>query len=277
MIDYDRLLDASIAAAIKAGDRTLDYYMKSIDIVTKDDNSPVTLADLESNKIINECLKPTGIPILSEENNNIPFDHRKNWKSFWLVDPLDGTREFINKSSEYSINIALIEGDSPEMGVVYIPAKGIIYYGLKELGSFKAIYTSKKTIIALRNESIRLPAENQNNEKLVVVVSKSHLSEETKIFIEKMRNVMGDFELQFLGSSLKLCMVAEGCADIYPRLGQTMEWDTAASHAIARFAGCKIINLTNSLPLVYNKENLMNPSFMVYRRKFDKVLKSIIC
>jgi 3'(2'), 5'-bisphosphate nucleotidase len=277
MFDYDKLLDTSIEAAIRAGDRTLDYYKKSIDILTKDDNSPLTLADLESNKIINKFLKPTGIPILSEENSIIPFDHRKNWKTFWLVDSLDGTKEFIKKSSEYTINIALIEGSSPEMGVVYVPAKGIIYYGLKKLGSFKAIHNSEKTVKTLRKESIRLPVEKQNNEKLVVVVSKSHLSEETKIFIEKMRAVMGDFELQSLGSSLKLCMVAEGRADIYPRLGHTMEWDTAASHAIAEFAGCKIINLTNSMSLTYNKEYLMNPSFIVYRRTLDKALKSIIC
>lgn len=275
MTELQDLLNIAIKAALKAGKETLKYYKVELDVLLKEDNSPLTQADLESNEVINNYLSKTEIPILSEENKITAYTERSNWKTFWLVDPLDGTKEFINNSPEYTVNIALIEDNKPIMGVVFTPAKSLLYYGLKGLGSFKVKMDGKFNIESLMKKSKRIQT-GKVHKKLIVVASKSHLSDETKQFISKLEKVRGKCETSSYGSSLKLCMVAEGSADIYPRLGPTMEWDTAASHAVAEFAGCKIMSLPDKKTLKYNKQDLLNPWFVIYNENLDTLVRKII-
>ena len=246
--------------AKKAGTEALKIYNQNFSIEYKDDNSPLTDADKASNEIIcNELVKISNYPILSEENKIISYKERKKWNYYWCIDPIDGTKEFIKKNGEWTVNIALIHKDSPVLGVVYAPAIDIIYSATKGIGVFR------------NGEKIKLTNNNRNNRKLRVVASRSHLNKETQKFIDKLRENY-NIELISKGSSLKLCMVADGSADIYPRLSPTMEWDTAAADAIVREAGkmTYIYNKnfsfdSNSLkPLVYNKENLLNPCFIVF-------------
>lgn len=275
MPDNQELLSLAIETAVRAGDVTLKYYQQKIDILVKQDHSPLTLADLESNRVINEFLATTDMPILSEENKQISYTVRKDWKVFWLVDPLDGTKEFINKRSEYTVNIALVESGIPKLGIVCAPALNIIYYGMPEYGSYKSEYCKGDSAQEILDKGKRLRPK-LSNEALRVVASRSHISDETKAFIEKIGNRAKIGEMQSYGSSLKLCMVAEGSADIYPRLGPTMEWDTAASHAIAISAGCIILNLDEPGDLCYNKQNLLNPWFIVYKKELQELIESIL-
>jgi 3'(2'), 5'-bisphosphate nucleotidase len=241
-----------ISIAKQAGKKILKIYEKGFSVEYKDDRSPLTEADKASNNLI--VNKLTGlypnIPILSEESKNIPFEKRKNWKYFWLIDPLDGTKEFIKKNGEFTVNIALIHSNRPILGVVYVPVKDILYYADKN-GSFKQ---------EKNNNPEKLKPKENNRDKLIVAASRSHFNKETKEYIESLGK---EYELISAGSALKLCLVAEGKADIYPRLGPTMEWDTAAAHSIVKFAGKKVINYEANEELTYNKENLLNPWFIV--------------
>lgn len=266
-------LNIAIDAAIMAGRKTLEFYHKEVDVFTKDDNSPLTLADLESNKIINTALKNSGFPLLSEENAEIPFAERKKWNSYWLIDPLDGTKEFIKKSSEYTINIALITRGKPVLGVVYAPVLDQLYFASRNLGSFKVLLQGESTVQRLIKRAEQLPVKNVK-QKVRIVASVSHLSAETKKLIDKLEKYTGSCEIRPYGSSIKLCMVAQGVADIYPRLGSTMEWDTAAGHAVAEIAGCKVLQYPGMVPLAYNKENLLNPHFIVYSKEMEDVILS---
>ncbi len=275
MTDYIELLYIAIKSSLEAGLSTLKYYNGEIDISYKADNSPLTLADLESDQIIRKNLNPTTIPILSEEDTTIPFDQRKNWERFWLVDPLDGTKEFVNKSAEYTINIALIEDNLPALGVVYAPVPGIIYFAAKEIGSYKLKIESEMEVGDIISHAKRLQAAKLPD-KLRVVASRSHLNSETEKYIHKLNKHIPIGEMNSYGSSLKLCMVAEGNSDIYPRLGPTMEWDTAAGHAIAQFAGCPVIDIQRKEPLRYNKENLLNPHFVVCHPLLKELVQSIM-
>ncbi|MFQ5474849.1 MAG: 3'(2'),5'-bisphosphate nucleotidase CysQ, partial [Candidatus Nanoarchaeia archaeon] len=190
------------------------------------------------------------INIISEENKEVPYSQRKEWASFWLVDPLDGTTEFIKRNGEFTVNIALIESGVPILGVVYVPVSDTLYYG-SEHGGF----------VCVGNEnSKKLPLSMPSRDKLLVVASRSHFTDETRAYVESRGK---DFEIISKGSSLKLCVVAEGTADIYPRLGPTMEWDTAAAHAIANAAGKKVHLHDSEEELRYNKESLLNPWFVV--------------
>lgn len=275
MQDYQELLLIAINAVLDAGKVTLQYYQQDFEVLLKEDHSPLTLADLEANRAINEMLGTTGIPVLSEENKLISYQERKNWTQFWLVDPLDGTKEFINKRNEYTINIALIEEGIPVLGVVYAPVLDSIYYGLKELGSYKATGVEKITAREILNKASQL-SKTIPPEELRIVASRSHMSIETKDFISKIEEKSKIAEMKSYGSSLKICMVAEGSADIYPRLGPTMEWDTAASHAVAVFAGCRVLSLSEPGTLHYNKQNLYNPWFIIYNEELDKIIKSVL-
>ncbi len=217
----------------------------------KSDDSPLTLADKKSHKIISEKLKACypGIPILSEEGKNIPFDVRKEWHQFWLVDPLDGTKEFIKRNGEFTVNIALIENNYPVIGVIHAPVTGITYYATKDDGTFK-----------LENDvHNQLHGPLQKEKDLIAVRSRSHASpEEDNVF---RKYLVSDFVS--VGSSLKFCMVAEGKADLYYRHGPTMEWDTAAGQAIIEKAGCKMMPSETMERFGYNKESLLNPGFLV--------------
>ena len=244
-------LEDIVKIAKEAGDVIMEIYQKDFSIDYKEDNSPLTQADTQSNKIICKALEeayPT-IPLLSEENKEIPYDVRKDWEYYWCIDPIDGTKEFIKKNGEFTINIALIHKDTPVLGVVYAPDLGDMYKAKKGEGAFK---NGKK-----------LPLQTNPNpeKKLTVVASKSHLSEETQAFIDKLDTK--EIEQVSKGSSLKLCMVAEGLADIYPRLAPTMEWDTAAADAVVRESQKMSYDFETNKPLIYNKENLLNSWFVV--------------
>ncbi|MCK9372263.1 MAG: 3'(2'),5'-bisphosphate nucleotidase CysQ [Sulfuricurvum sp.] len=242
-----------IAIARKAGEAIMEIYAKDFTVDYKEDSSPLTEADQRANEIIVEGLNGLSVqlPILSEEGKMIDYDDRKEWGYFWMVDPLDGTKEFIKKNDEFTVNIALIYKNVPILGVVYAPALNEMYWAKKGEGAFK--------------NGISLPLQtNQNPEKLLrIVASKSHLSPETQEYIDTLSETTERIECVSKGSSLKLCMVAEGSADIYPRLAPTMEWDTAAADAIVRESGKMTFGYPDETAVVYNKENLLNPWFVV--------------
>jgi 3'(2'), 5'-bisphosphate nucleotidase len=269
------LLELAIEAALIAGERTLKFYKHSMDVVVKDDHSPLTLADLEANLIITDMLSLTELPILSEEGKVTGFADRKAWELFWLVDPLDGTKEFINQSKEYTVNIALIQMGKPVLGVVFAPALDLLYFATRKNGSFKYLVKRNDSLNDILEKASELKSGKPHT-KLKIVASRSHVSEETKDFIHKLGKVAETGEMHSYGSSLKLCMVAEGSADIYPRFGPTMEWDTAASHAVAEYAGCKVINAITGEPIVYNKEQLVNPGFIVFNSMLSAIVEKVI-
>jgi 3'(2'), 5'-bisphosphate nucleotidase len=275
MTEYEHLLNIAIGAAMEAGRATVKYYRGEIGVMFKEDNSPITLADLESNRIIHEYLTGMKIPVLSEESRLVPFSERKNWERLWLIDPLDGTKEFINKSAEYTINIALVEKGIPVLGVVFAPIINSLYYGTFEAGSYR-IKTSDNIITKdIRKKAVRLKVKKIPG-RVRVVASKSHLTAATEDFIKKLGKQVHLGELKSFGSSLKVCMIAEGSADIYPRLGPTMEWDTAAGHAVALNAGCKLRDIKSGNGIRYNKENLLNPWFVVYNPDLHAAVSAII-
>jgi len=272
-INLEKLLLKSINAAIKGGYSIMEVYRSDFLVEKKADKSPLTLADKNCNAIIEKELRETGIPILSEEGSSIPFSERKKWEYFWLVDPLDGTKEFIKQNGEFTVNIALICNGAPIMGVVYAPVKEELYFALKGLGSYKNIlginsisaYSGALTVDNLQElvlDSTKLPI-NHKRINYVMVGSRSHMSPETEAFFAEKEKEYGNVDVLAIGSSLKLCMVAEGKADAYPRYAPTMEWDTAAGHAIAKYAGFTVKQYNSSKDLTYNKEDLLNPWFLV--------------
>jgi len=269
MIDLNLLTNLAVKASLKAGNDILKVYKSAdFDITIKSDNSPLTLADKKAHATIVELLSQTNLPVLSEEGADIPYETRKNWDYFWLVDPLDGTKEFINRNGEFTVNIALIHKDTPILGVIYVPVTKDLFYGNMEIGAYKAIIVDEglnfENLNSLLQMSFRLPFFI-DDEVITVVASKSHLTKETSDYIEELKKANGYINLISKGSSLKLCMVAEGTATIYPRFGPTMEWDIAAGHAIASAAGCNVTLKDEKTPLVYNKEELLNPWFIVKR------------
>jgi len=238
-----------IAIAKTAGDTIMKIYQKDFNVEYKEDSSPLTEADLASNRVIVQALEKYNIPIMSEEGRSIPFHERKAWEYYWCIDPIDGTKEFIKKNGEFTVNIALIHNHVPVLGVVYAPAMNDMYSAKKGEGAFK------------NKNKLPLSINNSPEKLLRVVASKSHLSDETQVFIDTLNSEK--IEQVSKGSSLKLCMVAEGSADIYPRLAPTMEWDTAAADAIVRESGKMTYQYECRRPMLYNKEDLLNPWFIV--------------
>jgi 3'(2'), 5'-bisphosphate nucleotidase len=260
----DKLLEIAIRSAIEAGKKIMEIYGTSdFGIETKEDFSPLTLADKAAHETISGQLITTGIPILSEEGKTIPWETRRTWKTFWLIDPLDGTKEFIKKNGEFTVNIALIEKGNPILGVVFVPVSGELFYANKN-GSYVSIVSFDKNADPeqITNNAVQLPILIQE-EKFVVAGSRTHLNSETEEYITHLDTGGKPLTMISKGSSLKICMVATGEADIYPRLGPTMEWDIAAGHAIAIFAGKSVTQYPSGEPLIYNKENLLNPYFVV--------------
>ena len=261
-------LPIMIAAALKAGDAIIDVYNTDFGFEKKSDNSPLTIADKNAHKIIEDSLNASDIPILSEEGRSIPFEERDQWNTFWMVDPLDGTKEFIKRNGEFTVNIALIENGRPVAGVVYAPIPETLYYGELKSGAFK-IENAKQ--IFKGNEfsnwqqfGIKLPVKKIST-TYKIVASRSHLSTETSDFIKEVEKEKPAVEIVSIGSSLKLCLIASGEAQIYPRFAPTMEWDTAAGHAIINAAGGKVIQADNKkTELSYNKQKLLNPWFIAY-------------
>lgn len=241
----------------EAGKAILEIYNQTIDVEKKADDSPLTKADRESNRIILDGLKQhyPDIPYISEETKQMDYDVRKNWEYFWLIDPLDGTKEFIKKNGEFTVNIALIHKNIPILGVVYLPVKDVFYYAAKGQGSYKIEGTGAPQKINSRKLA--------DKKELVIMGSRSHGNKELEDFVENKKHEYENVEFVPAGSSLKFTRIAEGKADIYPRLGPTMEWDTAAAHAIVLESGKKVYKYGTDEQLEYNKENLLNPWFIV--------------
>lgn len=255
----------AIQAAIEAGYKIMEVYKsEDFEIEQKQDDSPLTVADRESNKIINAALVPTGISIISEENDQIPYSERRNWRECWIVDPLDGTKEFIKKNGEFTVNIAFVKNGKPEFGVIYAPDLNLLYYGIVEDGK-----AYKATVVPGQENAFNLDSAQQivPDRELTgyrIVGSRSHMNEETKDFIKNLRSTQSrDVEIVSKGSSLKFCLVAEGKANIYPRFGPTMEWDTAAGQAICEAVGLSCIFNETQKTMTYNRENLLNGNFIV--------------
>jgi 3'(2'), 5'-bisphosphate nucleotidase len=288
-MNLNKCLLVSIRTALKAGKGILEvYHSADFKIEEKADKSPLTLADKRSHDTIMQELATFNIPILSEEGKNIPFEKRKNWDVYWLIDPLDGTKEFIKKNGEFTVNIALMRNRKPIAGVVYLPDKDRLYFASQEIGSHRANMDETallnrqsvengrmskmaesdanqelQDLIAL---STQLPIDQPADRPFTIVGSRSHATPELEAFVAEKRREYGAVEFISAGSSLKLCLVAEGRADIYPRTGPTMEWDTAAGQAVVEFSGAKVFKYNTAEPLDYNKENLLNPWFVVVRK-----------
>lgn len=248
------LLAPVIDAARRAGQRIMKIYESDFDVEFKDDQSPLTAADTAAHRCIVDALTrlEPAFPVLSEESSELPYEERRHWRTYWLVDPLDGTKEFIHRNGQFTVNIALVHDHDPVLGVVYVPAEGMLYYGAEGQGAFKQADGAPPQPIRVRR-----PAP----ERLVIVGSRSH---QTPVFAEYLRRLDGDYELISIGSSLKFCLVAEGKADLYPRLGPTSEWDTAAAHCVVIQAGGFVVDLSGK-PLRYNtKASVLNPYFLAY-------------
>jgi 3'(2'), 5'-bisphosphate nucleotidase len=238
------MINEIIAITKEAGKAILEIYEKNITVTYKEDTSPLTLADTTAHKIISEKLKKFGYPIISEEAEVPAFEERSTWDSFWLVDPLDGTKEFIKKTGECTVNIALITNNKPVLGVVHVPVTGETYYAEKGKGAFR--------------DGVKLPATSTKVH--TIIASVSHRGEEDEAFIKNIKKK--DTILISKGSSLKMCLVAEGAADVYPRFIPSMEWDIAAAHCIVNEAGKHIIDQVTKKELSYNKKDLRNNSFV---------------
>lgn len=258
-------INQAIEAAYLGGIEILKIYQQDFKVETKADESPLTEADQNANKAILKILQQTDLPIISEEIKNLPYDERQNWNKCWVVDPLDGTKEFIKKNGEFTVNIALVENGKPILGIVYVPVTRKLYFAAKEIGSYTCILEENITNFDADFLISNAQNLNQNNspEKYTIVASRSHLSQETQEFIDQCKKEHGEIDIVSKGSSLKLCMVAEGLANVYPRIAPTMEWDTAAAHAVAKYAGCDVLDFNTKKELQYNKKNLLNPYFIV--------------
>ena len=251
------LIDECVRISQLAGQAILAVYSQAadgaLDVTRKQDNSPLTAADLASHNLIREALAKLtpGIPLLSEESANIEFAFRSGWSEYWLVDPLDGTKEFIKRNGEFTVNIALVRDHQPVLGVVHVPVRGVTYWGTHDGGAVRLNTDGTRTPIRVRQPCA---------DPVVVVGSRSHANPELAEHLAQ----LGPYELTNMGSSLKFCLVAEGKADFYPRLGPTSEWDTAAAHAVVTSAGGKVVTLDGG-DLRYNtKDSLLNPDFLVY-------------
>jgi len=253
-----------INAALKGGKEILAVYNSDFEVETKADKSPLTEADKKAHISIMNDLKITGLPVLSEEGRNIPYEERKNWKQFWMVDPLDGTKEFVKRNGEFTVNIALIENGKSTMGVIYVPVTKTLYFSDNKAYKVQCSKFNVQSLDELISNSQQLPIA-QKRTNYVVVGSRSHMSEETTVFINKQKEKHNEVDILSKGSSLKLCMVAEGAADAYPRFAPTMEWDTAAGQAIVIASGAQVINWETKNTMQYNKANLLNSWFLVKR------------
>jgi 3'(2'), 5'-bisphosphate nucleotidase len=251
-LELENLLPHIVSIAHKAGEAVMDIYSKAeFETTYKATGSPLTCADMASHRLIVEDLRALtpAVPVLSEESQTVPFDARSEWRTFWLVDPLDGTKEFIQRNGEFTVNIALVEEGRPVLGVVHAPALNVTYFAAEGVGAFKQTVETQRTEIAV---------SRYDASRLKIVVSRSHPGED----LEDVLRSIGPHECIPMGSSLKICLVAEGEAHLYPRLGPTMEWDTAAAQCVVEMAGGTITDLVGHA-LSYNKADLHNPSFVV--------------
>ena len=270
---YEQLLHKTIIAAVLAGNEILKVYDTDFNVEFKEDQSPVTLADKKASTLIINELKQFNIPVLSEEEEDIPYTKRKNWDKLWIVDPLDGTKEFVKRNGEFTVNIALTENNIPTLGVIYSPVFKDLYFAAKGMGAFKINrhdfipsidFIKESSLNGLLGLAKKLPIIASKN-NYVVVASRSHMSAETYAHIEKLKLLHSNVEIVSTGSSIKMCWVAEGIADEYPRFGPTMEWDTAAGQAILQEAGASLVDYDTQEPMKYNREKLLNNWFIAKR------------
>ncbi|MGJ8591445.1 MAG: 3'(2'),5'-bisphosphate nucleotidase CysQ [Aquaticitalea sp.] len=261
-------LKIAIKASLEAGDVIMKIYDSPFNVELKNDKSPLTEADKQANDIINSYLKPTNVSIISEENKQTDYSIRKNWDTCWVVDPVDGTKEFIKRNGEFTVNIALVSEQKPVLGVIYVPATKVLYVAdVKANMAFKAELKSHTTSVDdVLKMAQTLKPQSDNNTLVRVVGSRSHMSQETLDYTETLKKEGKEVEIVSKGSSLKFCLVAEGNADVYPRFAPTMEWDTAAGQAICNAVGVEVISKETDKPLLYNKENLLNPWFLVSKQ-----------
>lgn len=292
-------LAISLLAAKKAGDAILTVYQGDIDVAYKDDKTPLTLADERAHAIIEDHLSIEAlkqVPVISEEGKHTPYDKRKDWEYFWLVDPLDGTKEFIKRNGEFTVNIALIHKDRPVLGVVCVPATGFLYFAAEGLGSYKlesveivgqSFRDKEESIMSgapldnIVDHAKRLPLYqpgNKSESKLTIVGSRSHASKGLSDFVQTVKEEFGETKFIPVGSALKFAFIAEWSADIYPRLGPTMEWDTAAGQCVVEQSGGVVLRLNEKTPLDYNKKDLRNPDFICiakHSRDLDRLFQNL--
>lgn len=253
-------INIAIQAAIDASFLVMKYYVNGFNKVDKIDGSPVTEADKASSDLIHERLSQTGIPIIGEEIKNQPYSIRKDWELNWCVDPLDGTKEFIKKNDEFAINIALVNNQKPEFGIIVSPVEKKILVGGKKYGCFVSSFSSEGHIDAW----VEIEQKKEINNPIVLISSRSFHSSRTEDFVNELRKKFGELAFTQKGSALKFFDLAFGKADIYPRVAPTMEWDIAAGQAILESLGGVVLELSTNLPLVYNKEDLLNPFFVAF-------------
>ena len=259
-------LEIAINAAMDAGKAIMKIYESGdFDIKVKGDDSPLTKADIASHEIIMSYLSKTNIHILSEEGKAIPYSERKDWSQLWIVDPIDGTKEFIKRNGEFTVNIALIEDKHPVLGVILVPVTGELYFATQKKGAYKVVVDDLNisSLELILEQADQLPIKKNLERPFTIVASKSHMSKSTDDYLVQMRTLHKEINIISKGSSLKLCMVAEGKADCYPRFSPTMEWDTAAGQAICACAGFDLIDWKSNQTMQYNREELLNPSFLV--------------
>jgi 3'(2'), 5'-bisphosphate nucleotidase len=290
-VSFARYLPRILMTAKRAGEEILRVYNGTVSVTLKDDRSPLTEADQASHQVIAKELATIAfaaapdmpsvyLPVLSEEGKNIPYSERGAWEYYWLVDPLDGTKEFIKKNGEFTVNIALIHRTKPVLGVIYVPVTGVYYFAAQGFGSYimqegdaldESMKDAENGLRAILHHSRRLPlnapVDQSKPRKLIIAGSRSHATPELENFVNTMKQTHGEVDFMPAGSSLKFCLVAEGRADIYPRLGPTMEWDTAAGQAIVEEAGGSVQRTDAAETLRYNKEDLLNPWFIVRGNK----------
>ncbi len=255
------LVTLVLDTALKAGIAILEVYQSPFAIEHKADKSPLTLADKNAHKVIFQMLSGTDIPVLSEEGEVIPYDERSRWTELWVVDPLDGTKEFIRRNGEFTVNIALVRNGISVFGAIYQPVADVLYYGGTGIPAFKITDASNVGGNDLTSHAVNLDLAVPPK-KFTLVASRSHLSPETSVFIDEAREEHGEVDCISSGSSLKLCMIAEKKAHVYPRFAPTMEWDTAAGHAIVKAAGKNVFSYTTGEELRYNKPDLLNDWFI---------------
>jgi 3'(2'), 5'-bisphosphate nucleotidase len=265
MFESELLINVGVKAAISAGKEIMNVYGGSdFQITSKEDRTPLTIADRNAHHSIMSVLEQTGLPVLSEEGKHLDYEIRKAWDYFWLVDPLDGTKEFIKRNGEFAVNIALIKKNTPVAGIIYIPVTKTLFFGEVKTGAWKMEDVDEDLLFDFESATLsaqRLP-HLETGRPFTVVVSRSHLTEDTIKYLDRLKEDYERIEFLMVGSSIKQCMIAEGKADHYPHFGPTMEWDTGAGHAIVQASKGSILQ-PDGRPLTYNKQDLMNPHFIV--------------
>jgi len=268
-----QLLSIALDAGIRASAAIMEVYDTPFGFDDKADGSPITLADHRSNQIITEALKTTGIPIISEESCITDFTERRHWNEFWLVDPLDGTKEFISRNGEFAINIALMHNNLPLVGIIISPVSGKAWWGVAN----EKVFAIDFSALPRKMDSVSLLKISEPIERkpagatIGMAVSRSHMEPQTLLLLEQIRQKHGDIELVEKGSALKFCDLVEGRSDLYARYSPTWEWDTAAGHALLLAHGGEVFHITSHNPLEYNKQQLLNPGFIAFARKEDSV------